>query len=131
MYQRQIKNIQEYKCGSIEARRIESQIKNLENIENKKGYEFNQLKRRIFKESELDYEFKKAIVFRENYINEMEKYKDFANYEQFMEKLESIKNPLEFYEFVSINDLTKDLTYQSDEVYTQQAFNSFIQVLRN
>ena len=69
---------------------------------------------------------KKASIFRENYIKEMEKYKGFRNYEVFMNKLNSIKNPIKFYNFVSKNELMQDLTYQSDEFYTEEAFNSFI-----
>ena len=113
--------------GSIRAREIEAQIKNLKQIETKRGYEFNALKRRIMSQGASDYTMKKAIVFRENYINEMKKYSHFDNYDKLMKKLNSISNPVSFFNFVSQNELTGDLTYQSDEVYTQEAFNSFVQ----
>lgn len=113
--------------GSIRAREIEAQIKNLKQIETKRGYEFNVLKRRIMSQGASDYTMKKAIVFRENYINEMKKYSHFDNYDKLMKKLNSISNPVSFFNFVSQNELTGDLTYQSDEVYTQEAFNSFVQ----
>lgn len=113
--------------GSIRAREIEAQIKNLKQIEIKRGYEFNALKRRIMSQGASDYTMKKAIVFRENYINEMKKYSHFDNYDKLMKKLNSISNPVSFFNFVSQNELTGDLTYQSDEVYTQEAFNSFVQ----
>lgn len=113
--------------GSIRAREIEAQIKNLKQIEIKRGYEFNALKRRIMSQGASDYTMKKAIVFRENYINEMKKYSHFDNYDKLMKKLNSISNPVSFFNFVSENELTGDLTYQSDEVYTQEAFNSFVQ----
>lgn len=113
--------------GSLRAREIEAQIKNLKQIETKVGYEFNMLKRRIASLGASDYTMKKAIVFRENYINEMKKYSHFDNYDKLMNKLNSIKNPISFFNFVSQNELTGDLTYQSDETYTQEAFNSFVQ----
>ena len=113
--------------GSIRAREIEAQIKNLKQIETKRGYEFNALKRRIMSQGASDYTMKKAIVFRENYINEMKKYSHFDNYDKLMKKLNSISNPVSFFNFVSQNELTGDLTYQSDEVYSQEAFNSFVQ----
>lgn len=113
--------------GSLRAREIEAQIKNLKQIETKVGYEFNMLKRRIMTQGASDYTMKKAIVFRENYINEMKKYSHFDNYDKLMNKLNSIKNPISFFNFVSQNELTGDLTYQSDETYTQEAFNSFVQ----
>lgn len=113
--------------GSIRAREIEAQIKNLKQIETKVGFEFNKLKRRIASMGASDYTMKKAIVFRENYIKEMEKYSHFDNYDKLMKKLNSFTNPVSFFNFVSKNELTGDLTYQSDETYTQEAFNSFVQ----
>lgn len=113
--------------GSIRAREIEAQIKNLKQIETKRGYEFNALKRRIMSQGASDYTMKKAIVFRENYINEMKKYSHFDNYDKLIKKLNSFSNPISFFNFVSENELTGDLTYQSDEVYSQEAFNSFVQ----
>lgn len=113
--------------GSIRAREIEAQIKNLKQIETKAGYEFNMLKRRIATQGASDYTMKKAIAFRENYLNEMKKYSHFDNYDKLMNKLQSLTNPISFFNFVSQNELTGDLTYQSDETYTQEAFNRFVQ----
>lgn len=93
--------------GSIRAREIEAQIKNLKQIENKVGYEFNQLKRRIMTQGRSDYTMKKATIFRENYLREMQKYSHFDNYDKLMNKLQSIKNPVSFYNFVSQNELTR------------------------
>ena len=93
--------------GSIRAREIEAQIKNLKQIENKVGYEFNQLKRRIMTQGRSDYTMKKATIFRENYLREMQKYSHFDNYDKLMNKLQSIKNPVSFYNFVSTNELTR------------------------
>ena len=93
--------------GSIRAREIEAQIKNLKQIETKAGYEFNMLKRRIATQGASDYTMKKAIVFRENYLKEMEKYSHFDNYEKLMKKLRSFTNPISFFNFVSQNELTR------------------------
>lgn len=93
--------------GSIRAREIEAQIRNLKQIENKVGYEFNQLKRRIMTQGQSDYTMKKATIFRENYLREMQKYSHFDNYDKLMNKLNSIKNPVSFYNFVSTNELTR------------------------
>ena len=115
--------------GSIRAREIEAQIKNLKQIENKKGYEFKRLKERIQNIGTSDYVMKKALVYRENYLKEMEKYSHFDNYDKLIAKLNSIQNPIAFFKFMSQNELTQDLTYQSDEYYSQQAFNGFLQDL--
>ena len=93
--------------GSMRVREIEAQMKNLKNIEGLVGYEFNRLRERISRMGTSDYTMKKAIVFRENYLKEMEKYSHFDNYEKLMKKLKSFTNPVSFYNFVSQNELTR------------------------
>lgn len=115
--------------GSQRAREIEAQIRNLKQIENKKGYEFKRLKERIQNLGTSDYIMRKAIIYRENYLKEMEKYSHFDNYDKLMTKLNSIQNPITFFDYVSKNELTEDLTYQSDQYYSQQEFNRFVEEL--
>lgn len=115
--------------GSTRVREIEAQLRNLKQIETKSGYEFQRLRSRIARSGVSDYTMKKAITYQENYIKEMEKYSHFDNYDLLMAKLKSFKNPISFYEFVSKTELTADLTYQSDEYYTQEYFNRFIEDL--
>lgn len=113
--------------GSQRAKEIEGTLKSLGKIEEKTGFEFNRLRNRIKLQGSSDYSMKRAIVYRENYLREMEKYKNFDNYEKLMKKLKSVSNPLSFYEMVSKNELTKDLTYQSDNFYSQAEFNRFVE----
>ena len=93
--------------GSMRVREINAQIKNLKNIESAVGYEFNRLRDRLSRIGTSDYSMKKAIVFRENYLKEMEKYSHFDNYEKLMKKLRSFTNPISFFNFVSQNELTR------------------------
>lgn len=115
--------------GSTRVREIEAQLRNLKQIETKSGYEFQRLRSRIARTGVSDYTMKKAITYQENYIKEMEKYSHFDNYDKLMAKLKSFSNPISFYNFVSKTELTADLTYQSDEYYTQEYFNRFIEDL--
>lgn len=115
--------------GSTRVREIEAQLRNLKQIETKSGYEFQRLRSRIARSGVSDYTMKKAIVYMENYLKEMEKYSHFDNYDKLMAKLKSFTNPISFYNFVSKTELTADLTYQSDEYYTQEYFNRFIEDL--
>lgn len=112
--------------GSIRVREIEAQLKNLKQIESKKGYQFERLKQRIHNIGTSDYNMRRALTFRNNYINEMKKYSHLKNYELLKEKMESLSNPVDFYEFVKDKELVKDLTYQSDEYYKQAEFNEFL-----
>lgn len=115
--------------GSMRANQIKAQIKRLNKLENLKGSEFKNLKKSIKIQGTSDFSMKRAITYRDNYIIEMKKYSGFDNYEKFMEKLNSIKNPTDFYNFVSKNEITKDLTYQSDQYYAEQEFNLFLEDL--
>lgn len=115
--------------GSEEYRQLNNTLKSFKNLNRLKGYEYNRLKERINKYAESDLKMKRSIVYRENYINEMKKYSHFDNYNLLMEKLNSIKNPIKFYEFVSQNEFAGDLTWQSDQYYTQEAFNYYLEDL--
>lgn len=112
--------------GSIRVREIEAQLRNLKQIESKKGYQFERLRQRIHNIGTSDYNMRRALTFRNNYINEMKKYSHLKNYELLKEKMESLSNPADFYEYVKDKELVKDLTYQSDEYYKQAEFNEFL-----
>ncbi len=115
--------------GSMRANQIQAQIRRLNKLENLKGSKFKNLKKSIKTQGTSDFSMKRAITYRKNYIREMKKYSGFENFDKFMEKLNSIKNPIDFYDFVSKNEITKDLTYQSDQYYAEQEFNLFLEDL--
>lgn len=113
--------------GSEREKEIKRQLQNLKSIETKKGYEFKRLKERIQTAGTSDYIMKKSIIYQENYLKEMEKYSHLDNYDKLMLRLKAIKNPINFYKYVSKNELTGDLTYQSDQYFSQQEFNRFVE----
>lgn len=115
--------------GSEEFKELNKTLKSFDRLDKLKGYEYKRIQKRINKYATSDLKMKRSIVYRENYINEMKKYSHFDNYDLLMEKLNSIKNPISFYEYVSQNEFTGDLTYQSDQYYTQEAFNAYLQDL--
>lgn len=115
--------------GSVRLRTIEAQLKNLEKLEQEKGFDFKTIKWRIENLGSYDYDMRKAIVFRENYLKVVEKYSNLDNYELLEAKLKSFKNPLSFYEFLKNDELAVDLTLQSEQVMKQEAFNSFLERL--
>lgn len=122
-------DFQKHKCGSGRVREIEANIGRLKSIETKTGYAFKKLKEAIQIQGKSDYSMKKAITYKQNYLNVLEKYSHLDNYDKLMNELKKHNNPISFYEFMSQNELSQDLTYQSDQYYTQQAFNSFLQDL--
>lgn len=102
-------------------------IKSMSNWKNLKGKDLERMKIRLRFFGSADVEMRKAILYREHYLKEMEKYKNFQNYDLLLEKMESIKNPLEFYNHIKDNMLVSDLNYQSDEYYTQAEFDGFVE----
>lgn len=114
--------------GSLEYNQIQAQINDIRFLDKSTGAEFKKLVDRIIKGGTTDYTMRKAIVYRENYIEEMKKYSNFKNYKKLMKKLNSIRNPLKFYDTLSnISEVVADLTYQSDEYYSQMEFNRFVE----
>lgn len=115
--------------GSRDLRMLEAQLKNLNKLESKKGWDFKTIKWRLENMGTLDYSMRKAIVFQENYNKVMEKYSNLDNYELLMNKLKSFSNPLAFYEFVKEDELALDLTLQSEQILKQEEFNGLLERL--
>lgn len=102
--------------GHHRVREIEAQLRNLRKIETRTGYEFNALRRRLANVGTSDYEMRRAIQYRENYFSMIKNYENFDNYDKLINKLQSITNPIEFYKFVSQNELLSDITYMYDNL---------------
>lgn len=103
--------------------------KNRKAIETSTGKEFNRLKNKFAYLGKSDYGFKRSTTWRDNYIEVMKKYSHLDNYEILEQKMKTLSNPTSFYDFFSKDELAGDLTYQSDNTYSQQAFNSFLERL--
>lgn len=96
---------------------INAQLNNLKTWQNKKGFEFNKIKSRLQNIGTLDYEIKKASVYKENYMNSMrEAFSNFENFEVLENKLKTIKNPKSFFKYIQQSDYLSDLfLYYDDE----------------
>lgn len=96
---------------------INAQLNNLKSWQNKKGFEFNKMKSRLQNIGTLDYEIKKASVYKENYMNSMrEAFSNFENFEVLENKLKTIKNPKSFFKYIQQSDYLSDLfLYYDDE----------------
>ena len=120
--------------GSVREKAIKAQLENSKKIEQLSGYEFKNLKRRLKTSGTSDYTMKKAITYKENYLNMIEIYSNFDNYDKLITKLKSIQNPIDFYNFVSKNELLSDITYMYEMdgsgiigVNVQEGFNNMLE----
>ena len=109
---------------SQEETQIRGQLNNLNKFEKLTGYEFNRFRRRVRSMGSLDYSMRKAIVYRENYMKAIESLSNYENYPAFKKQLESIRNPMEFYNFIQQSDIMSDLFlwYDNNAGLTYGAF---------
>lgn len=85
--------------GNLEYRKLESTLESIQNVYKSKGKKFERAISRIENIGSSDYEMRVAYRYRENYF-EMYKKTLFSapEYEAVLKKLESIENPITFYE---------------------------------
>lgn len=102
-----------YAKFGLETKEIEATkktIASLDKLESQAGgFEMNRLIRRIKNLGSYDVEMKRAIQYRDNYMKALEQMSNYDNYGLLKDKLESIKNPEQFYELVSSNNNLSDL----------------------
>jgi len=114
-----------------------SEIRAIENsfvsLEFRKGKDFKRIMERIFSVGRTDYELAKAELFRKNFYKALEEISNFQNYDVLKKRLDKIKNPIKFYEFVKQSPILMDLFLwykESDSLFygsfssNQEAFNS-------
>lgn len=120
-----------YAKYGIETKEIEATrntIKSLDKLETQKGkFEVKRLIRRIKNLGSYDAEMKRASQYRENYMKALEQMSNYDNYDLLKDKLDSIQNPEDFYEFINKSDQLSDLFeyYEtSPEAQTYGGFNN-------
>lgn len=95
--------------GSLEYRKIIAQIRNLQQLDKKKGKEFIKLKDRIKELGSLNYEMVQATIYRENFMKAIEYSKNLEGYDLLMKKLRRIQNPINFFNFIQKSDSFSDI----------------------
>ena len=96
---------------------LEDILKSVENISLKKGTAFKTAKARIKNYGSADYELKRAVIYKENYLSMLKE--RFENVEGYRSLRKAIKNmnAVEFYERIKLleqGDKIKDISYMYD-----------------
>ena len=107
---------------------LEAKLRDYKKLYKLTGKDFKRRAKELgINQNELKY--RRAYVFRENYMKVMrEKYKDFENFNKFESWARKHKNPISFYEALPDGEFyPDDLQYQSDVVFSQENFNSFLE----
>lgn len=96
--------------------KLTATLETIENFEDKKGRDLRYALNRIKTLGNIDYEIKKADTFKTNFMGALkEGASNFKNYKLLNDKLKSIRNPKEFYNFVSQSDTLMDLFLWYDD----------------
>ena len=95
--------------GDERLRELEATKQSILDMNKKKGYEFKRVKERAFELGKKDRELKQDSLFRENFLKALEETSDFENFDKLKDKLDSIKNPTKFYEFIKQSSIFMDL----------------------
>lgn len=106
---------------------LQARKRNIQNIFNTTGKNFENLKDMVKNISGADYQLKKAVQFKENYYKALEQLSGYNNYKLLKEKLDSIKNPKVFFDFVNKSTVLTDLFlwYEgSGKLYGYGGFNN-------
>lgn len=115
--------------GNKEIQELEGMKETIQNIDKQKGYEFRRIKNMIERNARADRDLRLANMWKENYLKRIESLQNFDNYDIFREKIESIKNPIKLYEYISQSEVLSDLflwTKTDEEVNpSTQTFGGF------
>lgn len=123
--------------GSNEAKELIRTLESFKNIETASKETLKNMKTRLKIFGASDYDMKKAMIYKENYMTMLEKtYANFENYDKLVEKLNSYENPLAFWEFIKDYELLRDIEYMYEfnqhgirGVSTQTRFNRMLEEL--
>lgn len=109
-----------YAKYGLETKEIETTRKTLASlgkIDLKVGSDLKRLVGRINRLGSYDIDMKKAQTYRENYMKLLDNMNNYENIDLLKAKLNSIKNPKDFYEYVSSNNILSDLWDIEDSLH--------------
>lgn len=104
---------------------IKSSIHSLNLIELSTGSLFKARKERALKLGETDKELKQSMTYKENFMNALSEMSSYDNFELLFNKLDSIKNPIKFFEYISQNETLRDLFLYYKDKATSQTYGGF------
>ena len=105
------------KCGNEEYRKLEAQLKSIQDVYKKRGTEFQKTVAQIENLGSSDYEVRQALLYRDNYLKMFEQFKNSDYYEAIVKKIKSYENPITFYNKISslsYGEYVRDIKFMYD-----------------
>lgn len=106
--------------GSQRAREIQDTLRSINKLEEKTGYEFERISRRIKMLGTYDYTLKKAYVFQENFLEQLQDLaKNDDSFQKVFDYFKDIKNPITFFNTTQKSQALQDFFewYKTPENY--------------
>lgn len=112
--------------GDSEFKKLLRTKESIEDLFNRRGTEFRRTKERTQSWGKADYDLWRASIFRENFMNSLEEMSSYNNYKLLRDKLESIENPIQFYNYVKQSNILSDLFLYYKDKATSQTYGGFV-----
>lgn len=111
--------------GDKEFKQLLRTKQSIEDLFNRTGWEFERTGKRAMSWGKTDYDLWRAGIYRENFMDALKQMSNYKNYSLLRDKLNSIENPIRFYEYVQKSDILSDLFLFYKEKATAQTYGGF------
>lgn len=104
---------------------IDATIENIKTLEKLRDFEYKDTKERTLKLGSLDYNLRRSMIYRENYMNALKQMSTYDNYDLLVNKLNKISNPEKFFEYIQQSETLQDLFLYYNDKATAQTYGGF------
>ena len=112
--------------GDKEFKQLLRTKESIQDLFNRTGFEFRRTAGRTETWGKTDYELYRAGIFRENFMKALKQMKNYKNYKLLRDKLNSIENPIQFYNYVKQSNILSDLFLFYKDKATAQTYGGFV-----
>ena len=105
--EKDLKNVNKYDRDTIDT--LKSNINTMKNLENLTKENFRDAVKKIHRLGATDYEYRRALQYRQNFYRALENISNYKNYEKFKKRLDRYKNPINFFKFVQRSEYFRDI----------------------
>lgn len=111
--------------GDKEFKQLIRTKESIEDLFNRVGSEFRRTAERTLNWGKSDYDLWRASIFRDNFMNALDEMSNYKNYKLLRNKLKSIENPIQFYNYVKQSNILSDLFLFYKDKATAQTYGGF------
>lgn len=111
--------------GDKEFKQLVRTKESIEDLFNRVGSDFKRTAERTLTWGKTDYDLWRASIFRDNFMEALNEMSNYKNYNLLKDKLNSIENPIQFYNYVRQSNILSDLFLFYKDKATAQTYGGF------